>query len=148
MKKGYDYVGVGIGSAVIRDGKVFLSLRGEKAKNERGKWETPGGGLDQWETMAQTIVREFKEEFGTEIEVVEELIAKDHIMLDEGQHWVAICFICRLIGKEPAILEPEKCAQIGWFTLDEAEKLPLTVPAQTDIKKLKKLYPKGLPKKV
>ncbi len=148
MRKGFDYVGIGIGAAIVRDSRVFLALRGEKAKNERGKWETPGGGLEQWETMEEVVKREIMEEFGAEIEVVEELIAKDHILRDEGQHWVAICYLARLTGAEPQIMEPEKCAQIGWFTLDEAEKLPLTTPAAVDIKRLRQMYPNGLPQTI
>ena len=148
MRKGFDYVGIGIGAAIIRDGKLFLAKRGEKAKNERGNWETPGGGLEQWETMEETVKREFLEEYDAEIEIVEELIAKDHILRNEGQHWVAICFLARLVGNEPRIMEPEKCAEIGWFTLDEAEKLPLTIPAAVDVKKLRKMYPNGLPQTI
>lgn len=28
-------------------------------------------------------------------------------------------FICRIVSGEPAILEPGKCAEIGWFGVDE-----------------------------
>lgn len=146
MKKGLDYVGVGIGAAIVRNGKVLLCLRGEKAKNERGKWETPGGGLEFGETMAETLVREMKEELDINIEVVEPLGVYDHIISGEGQHWVAISFVCNIVKGEPRILEPEKCAQIGWFTLEEAKKLPLSILGSGDVETLEKKYPKRLPK--
>lgn len=38
MKKGVDYIGVGVGAIILNDkGEVFLAKRGLKAKNERGK---------------------------------------------------------------------------------------------------------------
>lgn len=47
MKRGIDYIGVGVG-AIIVDGKgrLFLAKRGEKAKDERGLWEFPGGAVE------------------------------------------------------------------------------------------------------
>ena len=63
MKKGVDYIGVGVGAAIFnREGKLFLTLRGKKAKNERGKWEIPGGGVEFGETFEQALKRELKEE--------------------------------------------------------------------------------------
>ncbi len=65
MKKGIDYIGVGIGAVIVdTDGKMLLSKRGPKAKNERGKWEFPGGGVEFGDTMEETIKREMKEELG------------------------------------------------------------------------------------
>lgn len=69
-------------------------------------------------------------------------------MPDEHQHWLAPTYICRIVKGEPKILEPEKCEEIGWFTVEEAEKLPLSVVTRQDIEILKKKYPGGykLPK--
>lgn len=45
MKKGVDFIGVGVGAAIFnKDRKLLLGLRGKEAQNERGKWEIPGGG--------------------------------------------------------------------------------------------------------
>jgi hypothetical protein len=43
----------------------------------------------------------------------------DHILPEEGQHWVSPTYLCRIVRGEPQIREPEKCAAIGWFALDE-----------------------------
>lgn len=146
MRKGFDFVGVGIGAAILnREGKLFLAKRGDKAKNETGKWETPGGGLEFGETVEEALKREMKEEFGIEIEIIELLNVYDHILKDEGQHWVAISYLCKLTEHTPTILEPEKCSAIGWFTLDEGEKLELSFNGMQDIKSLKDKYPRKLP---
>lgn len=134
---GRDYIGVGVGAAILNDRQeVLLSLRGSQARNERGKWEIPGGKVEWGETFEQAIVREVKEELGIEIEVIELLGLFDHILPDEKQHWVSPTFICKIISGEPCVLEPEKCEQVGWFSLEAAQKLPLSMITKQDISKL------------
>jgi len=93
VKRGIDYIGVGVG-AIITDsqGRLFLARRGIKAKNERGLWEFPGGSVELGETMAAALRREMREEFGIEITVGELLDVVDHILKQEGQHWVSPLF--------------------------------------------------------
>ena len=145
MKKGVDYIGVGVGAAIFdNEGRLFITKRGEKAKNERGKWEIPGGSMEFGETFEQAIKREIKEEVGVEIEVLELLGICDHIIPDEKQHWVSPTYICKIVKGIPRILEPEKCAEIGWFTLEEAESLELSIVTKYDLRLLKKRYPNGV----
>lgn len=116
MIRGVDYIGVGVG-AIIRDGRgrLFMARRGPKAKNERGLWEFPGGTVEFGEKLADALRREIREEYGVEIEVGELLDVADHILPAEGQHWVSPTYLCTLVSGEPAIREPEKCTEIGWF---------------------------------
>jgi 8-oxo-dGTP diphosphatase len=119
VKRGVDYIGVGVG-AIITDsqGRLFLARRGPKAKNERGMWEFPGGSVEFGETMAAALQREMREEFGIEITVGKLLDVVDHILKAEGQHWISPAFLCTVAAGEPRIMEPEKCAEIGWFRPD------------------------------
>ena len=137
--KGVDYIGVGVGCIVISDdGKYLLAKRGPKAKNERGKWEFPGGGIEFGDTMAMTIKREMKEELGVDVELKEHLPPIDHIIPNDHQHWVTSAFIAKIVGGDPKIMEPEKCEEIGWFTLDEIEQLPLSIATKMNVQQLKK----------
>jgi mutator protein MutT len=121
MKRGTDYLGVGVGAIIVgADGRLFFSQRGPRAKNERGLWEFPGGAVEFGETLTHALQREMREEYGIEIEVGELLDVVDHILPDEGQHWVSPTFICRLTAGTPTICEPDKCAAIGWFAVDDA----------------------------
>lgn len=136
---GKDVVGVGAGALIFNEeGKLLLSLRGPKAKNEVGKWEIPGGSIEFGETLEQGLKREVKEELGVEIEIVEMLQVCDHIIPDEHQHWVSPTYICKLVSGTPQIMEPEKCEKLGWFDLNETDNLPLSMVTKKDIEVLRK----------
>ena len=116
MKRGIDYIGVGVGAILVDDeGRVFLARRGPKAKNERDLWEFPGGSVEFGETLAQALQREMFEEYGIKVSVGELVDVVDHILPQENQHWVSPTFICRIVSGTPHIREPEKCTEIGWF---------------------------------
>ncbi len=147
ITKGVDYIGVGVGALIVNnDGKVFLAKRGRETRNESGRWEFPGGGVEFGDTIEDTIIREMKEEYGIDIEVLELLGVNNHIILDEKQHWVSPCFVCRIKNGEPAILEPHKCDEIGWFTLEEVAAMPISLVTQSNLNHIAKKYNNRLPR--
>jgi mutator protein MutT len=132
MRRGIDYIGVGVGAVIVnREGQLFLAQRGPQAKNERGLWEFPGGSVEFGERLTDALKREIREEYGVEIEVRDLLNVADHILPDEGQHWVSPSYVCAIASGEPQIKEPGKCTAIGWF---EPTALPpdLTVVTRLD----------------
>lgn len=138
---GTDVIGVGVGALIFnQENKLLLALRGPKAKNEVGKWEIPGGSVEYGERIKEGLQREIKEELGIEIEVGEMLQLCDHIIAEEQQHWVSPTYLCTVISGTPTIMEPEKCAEIGWFSLEEASKLPLSQVTAEDIRVLAKQH--------
>lgn len=136
MQPGTDHIGVGVGVTLLNDkGELFLAKRSHECKNEKGYWETPGGALHQNETLEGCLHRELQEEYGIEVDIIEQWPAYDH--MPDGQHWVAITFEARLKpGHEPVINEPHKCDEIGWFSLDDLPE-PLALTAQHDIATLR-----------
>ena len=133
MKRGIDYIGVGVGAIMVNErGELFLARRGPQAKNERGLWEFPGGSVEFGERLADALRREIREEYGVEIEVGELLDVVDHILPGEGQHWVSPTYLCRITSGEPRILEPGKCTEIGWFAPRQAPA-ELTVISQENL---------------
>jgi 8-oxo-dGTP diphosphatase len=139
MKKGIDYIGVGVGAIISNAaGAVFLARRGREARNETGKWEFPGGGVEFNETLEQALVREVREEYGFEIEVQELLDVVDHIIPAEKQHWVSPTFLCRIKSGIPRIREPHKCSEIGWFELDRIPEDRLTIASKKSLESLRK----------
>lgn len=140
MRRGHDYIGVGVGAMIFNDaGLVFLARRGPLAKNERGCWEFPGGAVELGERLADAIVREIAEEYGIRIGLLELLCVNDHILPAEGQHWVAPTYLAYLAAGEPRIVEAGKCSAIGWFPLD-ALPAPLSLVTADDMRAYQARY--------
>ncbi len=138
MKIGVDYIGVGVGAVIYNnDGLFFLAQRGKGTRNEHFKWEFPGGGLEYGELLRESIVREVNEEFGMHIQVEKLLDVVDHIIPEEKQHWVSPSYLCKYIDGNPRILEPEKCEAFGWFTLEQIEKMDISIASASNFRALK-----------
>jgi len=138
MKKGIDYIGVGVGGVIFNSGRrIFLARRGREVRNESGKWEFPGGAVEFGETIEHALQREVREEYGFEIEVKELLDVVDHIIPAEKQHWVSPTFLCRITNGTPTIREPHKCAEIAWFELDKISERLLTIASQKSLRSLR-----------
>jgi 8-oxo-dGTP diphosphatase len=138
-KMGVDFTGIGVG-AIIADskGRFLLAKRGSKARNERNKWEFPGGALEYGDLLEEALINEIKEELALDIEVQSLLGVFDHIIPLEHQHWVGIAYYCNVIGGKPKIMEPYKCSEIGWFSLTQIKKLDLTLISESILEQLVK----------
>lgn len=140
MKKGVDYIGVSVGVILLNDtGDIFMAKRSNGASNERGCWEAPGGGVNFGETLESAIRREMREEYGIDMEIIKQFPAADHLIPAEKQHWVPTAFLAKILpGQIPKILEPDKCDEIGWFSLDQLPQ-PLSIITKIDIAVYKKM---------
>ena len=139
MKKGIDYIGVGVGAIIFNNNdEIFLARRGKEARNEKDRWEFPGGGVEFGETLRDALRREIYEEYGFIIEVGPLLDVVDHILPEEKQHWVSPTFLCQYKHGTPSIREPLKCEAIGWFRLDNIPEKDLTSASRKSLKSLKK----------
>ena len=139
MKPGIDYIGISVGALILnKKGEIFLTKRGAKATNERGTWEIPGGKVQFGETLQAAVKREMKEEYGVDLLLEYQFPAQDHLIPKEQQHWVPTCFLCTIAGnKNPRIMEPDKCDEIGWFALANLPG-PLSIITKIDIAAYKK----------
>ena len=60
MQKGKDYIGIGVGAAIINEKNEMLLLFRNKAP-EAGCWNIPGGSVELFETVKEAVKREVKE---------------------------------------------------------------------------------------
>ena len=81
---------------IIEDGKILIAKR--KDGNIKGKWEFPGGKVEENETFEDCLKREIKEELDMEIEIVRpfETIIHEY----ENGKIKLISFIVRPITKD------------------------------------------------
>jgi 8-oxo-dGTP diphosphatase len=100
--------------------RILLTRRG--GEPFRGQWCLPGGHIDRYEAARDAIIREVQEETGLDFEPCffryfdERVSARDI-------HSVVLVFT----GCGTGVLRAQKgeVSEIGWFSTDEAQSLPL-----------------------
>ncbi len=89
----------------------------------KDNWCFPGGHIDRGETAEQAVVREVREETGLGLESPEFIGYCDEIFPEYG--FFAEVLIFHGTGTGQMHAEPEEVSEIGWFTIEEARRLPL-----------------------
>ena len=116
---------VGIGVMIQDDkGAVLLGLR--QGAHGAGEWSFPGGHLEFGETIFETAKREVKEEVDLDIEELELISVADELryIKTDNKHYLNIGIKAVYNGGEPKLMEPEKCLEWRWTSLDNLpEKL-------------------------
>jgi len=114
MKPGVDYVGLGVGGLIIRDGRALMLLRSERCRNNRHMWTIPGGMVEPMESLENAVRREVLEETGLSVSSVKFIALSDRIF--DGQHWVSVLYLCEANGT-PENKEPHMHEKIAWQDL-------------------------------
>lgn len=120
--KGISFVGVSTCFFCYNNqGRFVMVKRGEGARDERGTWEIPGGGLKWGSTLEENLTRELQEELGAKAKDVQLMGYRDVLRkFDQGMsHWLAMDFAVLVDTKSIKINDPEAISELGWFTLDD-----------------------------
>jgi 8-oxo-dGTP diphosphatase len=117
---------VGIGSVIIKDGKIALIKRGNEPS--KGKWTIPGGLVEVGESLEVAVVRETKEEVCLEVENPLLLDVVDNVDLDEHgkvkYHYVIIDYLVQVISG--TIRAASDAEELRWVNFNEVEDYNLT----------------------
>jgi len=62
---------------ILNQNKVLVAQRNRNGKLPL-KWEFPGGKVEKYETIKESLIREIKEELNIEIEIIESLSPVEH----------------------------------------------------------------------
>jgi 8-oxo-dGTP diphosphatase len=116
-------VTVAVGVLIKPDGDVLLGQRPE-GKPYAGYWEFPGGKVDPGETIAQALVREFREELGLTVRSAEPWCCVEHVY--PHAHVRLHFYISRDWEGEPQGLEGQA---FGWHGADATHALSPLLPA-------------------
>ncbi|HEX6676519.1 MAG TPA: NUDIX domain-containing protein [Actinomycetes bacterium] len=113
-------------SAIVADdaGRILLHRRTDNAL-----WSIPGGAMEVGESIAETVVREVKEETGLVV-APERLVGiysnPRHVVEyadGEVRQQFSVCFACRLVGGQVAT--GDESSEVGFFTPVEIEAMPV-----------------------
>lgn len=124
----------GVGVVVYNDkGEILVGKR--KGSHQAGKWQLPGGYIDNWESVLDCAKRELYEE--TDLEALslrqgpyEELIDKE-----ENIHHISLFVIVNAFNGEVKLKEKDKCE--GWYWMSPKDvPQPRLPPLDMFIKKL------------
>lgn len=130
MQKGVDHIGISV-VYFCHDGQgnVLLAQRSKNARDEQGKWDIGGGGVELGEAVLDTLKKEIKEEYSTDVVDEEFLGYRDIFREYNGNktHWITLDFKVLVNRAKVKIGEPHKFDNLGWFTL---ENLPSPVHSQ------------------
>ena len=102
---------------LIKENNILLIRRANTGFFD-GNYEAPAGHIDGGEPVRKAAAREALEEVGVSIEPEDLKVV--HVMHRYGQKAERIEFFL-VAGKwqgEPENKEPDKCDDIGWFSLD------------------------------
>lgn len=113
-------------SAVVDDGRGRILLARRRDNN---RWTIPGGAMEPGEFIADTAVREVREETGLDVEVVSLVgVYSDprHVVEyadGEVRQQFSVCFACRSIGGD--LTAGEEMTEAAFFTATEIEHLDI-----------------------
>ena len=113
-------------SAVVTDEDSRLLLA---KRTDNNLWTIPGGTMKPGETIAETAIREVKEETGIDVEVVS-LVGiysnPQHVVEysdGEVRQQFSVCFTCRPLGGELAT--SDETSEVGYFSPNEIEAMDI-----------------------
>ncbi len=115
-----------VGAAIIAGGRVLACERAEPPEMA-GKWEFPGGKVEDGEAEADALVRECDEELGVLVEVGQRV--GDDILLSHGRAVLKVYAARLLNGAQPRAIEH---SDLRWLAADELDSVPW-LPADAPI---------------
>lgn len=119
-----------IAAIIRRDDQVLLCQRKEGAL--AGKWEFPGGKIENGETPEECLVREIQEELCLDIEV-ESIYQAVHTHYDHGD-FLLIGYIAKQVGGEISLQVHSDCAWVDIGRLDEYDLADANIPIANSLK--------------
>lgn len=112
---------------VLRNNDQILLSRRYNTGYRDGYYSLVAGHLDGGETMRAALSREAQEEAGITIDPTDlRLVHTMHIKSEEPGNndgeYVTFYFETSNFRGEPAVMEPNKCDQMAWYTFDALPK--------------------------
>ena len=127
-----------VAAVIVQDDKLLATQRGYG--DFKGKWEFPGGKIEQGETHKEALVREIKEELNADIEVLMFLTKVEHDY--EKFHLTMHTYVCSLKNKIEMVkhgdneFEHDNMVWLDENHLDDVDWLPADIKVVNAYKKL------------
>lgn len=130
-----------VAAVIVKDGNVLATQRGYG--EFKGKWEFPGGQIEDGEFQEEALIREIKEELNADINVIDYLTT---IRCDyPDYHLIMHTYICTLKNNIEFVfhneneLEHDNMIWLEKEDLDHLDWLPADVTAVNAYKRLRRI---------
>ncbi len=102
---------------VLDAGRILLARRA--IEPDEGKWDLPGGFLQEGEDPRDALVRELEEETSMHVEPVEffDVVVDRYGEDEDAQYTLNLYWTCRVVSGEPT--PADDVAELRWFGRDE-----------------------------
>ncbi len=115
---------------LIDGGSVLLTRRRDRNPLFDGLWHLPSGKLDADESVLDAAVREAEEEVGVMIDPADlRHVHTIHVNGSGPEPRLGLFFETHSWIGEPTNREPDKCAAVAWFPLDDLPARTIDYPA-------------------
>lgn len=124
-------------AAIIEDGAGrYLACRRKPDKQAGGKWEFPGGKLEDGEGEPEALTREIEEELGADIRVLRLFDRSTTATQIKGEpvNIELACYACELVGQPPTSSTDHD--ELLWVTEPEMSKLDWAEPDLPALRRL------------
>ncbi|MFJ9388406.1 (deoxy)nucleoside triphosphate pyrophosphohydrolase [Nocardioides sp. NPDC101246] len=118
------------------DGKQVLAARRTSPPEAAGRWELPGGKVEEGETPEAALVREIGEELGCLIEVLDWMQGESPI----GEEARLVAATARVVAGEP---RPREHDQVLWLAAEDLDSVDWLEPDRPFLDALRHVL--GLP---
>lgn len=117
----------------VRDGKILLTY-----EENTGVYMSPGGGVEDGETLEECCIRELQEEAGVKVKPIRRFMTINEYSFETL--YISNYFLCEITGEAAQSLtqiEIEHGVTPKWLDIEEAVKIFSTYPEkQPDIRSL------------
>jgi len=117
-----------VGCFIFNDKREVLLVKSYKWP---GKWVVMGGHIEWGETIADTCVREVKEEVGLNVKFVRVIEVTEFIFspdFHDQKHFIGLQSECSLVGDPTPKIDHDEIQKARWFPLSQAAKIENILP--------------------
>lgn len=101
----------------------LLVQRGNSLSSNKGKWQLPGGALDENETIYQGAARETHEEIGLTQDQLNDLELVGEHTTDNGEGWSYSNIAVKSKDMFMPTATDSESGKVSWFTYDEIQEM-------------------------
>ncbi len=120
---------------LVKNGKVLVAKRSMEEKFLPGYYELPGGKLNFAESPEDGLKREWREEMGIEIEVLNPFHVFDWTTPELYRHSIEIDFLVRPVHSDFVITLDHSHTEFAWITQQDMSKYLFSPEAQGTLRR-------------